>query len=248
MYFIKPTAGKRFYLRTLLTVVKGPSSFQDLCTYNYIIYQTFHAACLAQGLLEDDGEWQQCLKEAAEMQSGTQLCQLFATLLLFCEPSQPDILWYNFRMHICDDLQQQLLSTGIKNLSNDSIFDYGLYLLEKLLNDSGQSLANFPSMPRPQLHWNEQVVNPFIAEQLNYDHDSERLELQQHLPILKADQAYAYAQVVTSAEQNASKAFFLNGPSGSGKTFLYTVICNKFQSEGYIVICVASSGIAALLM
>lgn len=30
MYFIKPTAGKQFYLHTFLTVVKGPKSFEDL--------------------------------------------------------------------------------------------------------------------------------------------------------------------------------------------------------------------------
>lgn len=30
MYFVPPTAGERFYLQTLLTVVKGAKSFDDL--------------------------------------------------------------------------------------------------------------------------------------------------------------------------------------------------------------------------
>jgi hypothetical protein len=30
MYFVSPTAGERFYLRTLLCVVRGPRSFTDL--------------------------------------------------------------------------------------------------------------------------------------------------------------------------------------------------------------------------
>jgi hypothetical protein len=48
MYFIPPTAGEQFYLRTLLTVVKGAKSFDDLRRYNSPEpYPTFHAACVA---------------------------------------------------------------------------------------------------------------------------------------------------------------------------------------------------------
>jgi hypothetical protein len=47
MYFVPPTAGERFYLRTLLTVVKGATSFEDLRRYQGQEYLTFHAACIA---------------------------------------------------------------------------------------------------------------------------------------------------------------------------------------------------------
>ena len=104
MYFVPPTAGERFYLRTLLTVAKGPRSFGELRTYNGVIHDTFHEACLVRGLLEDDGEWRECLQDAADMQTGKQLCQLFATMLLFCSPSEPHLLWLQFRQWICDDL------------------------------------------------------------------------------------------------------------------------------------------------
>jgi hypothetical protein len=33
MYFVPPTGGERFYMRTLLTVARGPRSFEDLRTY-----------------------------------------------------------------------------------------------------------------------------------------------------------------------------------------------------------------------
>ena len=93
MYFAAPSAGERFYLRTLLTIVKGPTSFQDLRTVDGYIHPTFKAACLARGLLEDDAEWIQCLREAADMQTGSQLRSLFATLLLHCHPTTPGDLW-----------------------------------------------------------------------------------------------------------------------------------------------------------
>ncbi|KHJ32918.1 putative atp-dependent dna helicase pif1 [Erysiphe necator] len=38
------------------------------------------------------------------------------------------------------------------------------------------------------------------------------------------------------------------GPAGTGKKFLYKTLCNKYRSEGKVVLCAASSGIAALLL
>ena len=49
-----------------------------------VVHASFRDACLARGLLEDDGEWRQCLHEASVMQTGTRLRYLFAMLLLFC--------------------------------------------------------------------------------------------------------------------------------------------------------------------
>ena len=111
-----PTAGEQFYLRTLLTVVKGATSFEDLRHYNTVEpYPTFHEACLARGLLEDDGEWNQCLAEACLMQTGTCLRHLFTTILLFCTPLEPDRLWHQYRIHICDDLSYRLHRLGFQN-------------------------------------------------------------------------------------------------------------------------------------
>jgi PIF1-like helicase/DNA helicase Pif1-like protein len=42
--------------------------------------------------------------------------------------------------------------------------------------------------------------------------------------------------------------FMITGHGGTGKTFLYKVICSKLRSESAIVLCTASSGIAALLL
>jgi len=42
--------------------------------------------------------------------------------------------------------------------------------------------------------------------------------------------------------------FFLNGPAGSGKTFVYKTLCHRIRTDGQIVLCVASSGIVALLL
>jgi hypothetical protein len=44
------------------------------------------------------------------------------------------------------------------------------------------------------------------------------------------------------------QTFFLHGPGGTGKTYVYNTLCHQLRSQGSIVLCVASSGIAALLL
>jgi hypothetical protein len=92
VYFVPPTAGERFYLRTLLTTVKGSISWKDLRTYDGVVHPTFHATCLACGLLENNNEWRQCLEEASLTHVSESLCHLFSLLLRHCQPSQPNIL------------------------------------------------------------------------------------------------------------------------------------------------------------
>ena len=92
MYYTPPMAGERFYLRLLLTISKGATSFNELRHP----YPTFYEACRTRGLLEDDGEWEQCLLKASEIQVGQCLRHLFATILLFCHPSDPARLWLQF--------------------------------------------------------------------------------------------------------------------------------------------------------
>jgi hypothetical protein len=182
MYFVPPTGGERFYLRTLLSVVRGPKSFQDLRTYQGHVYNTFQEACLAQGLLEDDNEWEQCLREASAMQTGFRLRQLFATLLLFCEISQSARLWEQFREHICDDLLHHLQTMGFANVSTTQVYDYGLYLLNKQLEESGRQLSDWPTMPQSVYNWDIQATNTLIAEQLNYNLSEQRVLFDTYLP------------------------------------------------------------------
>jgi hypothetical protein len=249
MFFIPPTAGERFYLRTLLTVAKGAKSFEDLRRYNSDEpYPTFHAACIARGLLEDDGEWSQCLEEASLMLTGTRLRHLFTTILLFCAPSQPDQLWERFRTHICDDLPYRLHTLGVNNASENEVYDYGLYIIDNILHESGHSLSDWPSMPPLQRQWEQYSVNEMIAEQLNYDRSSQRMFWESQHRLLNYEQRDTYERILQSVDNGTGGMFMINGHGGTGKTFLYKVICSKLRSDGAIVLCTASSGIAALLL
>ena len=56
MYFVGPSGGEWFFLRTLLTIVKGARSYEDLRSVDGNVYETFKAACVACGLYDNDEE------------------------------------------------------------------------------------------------------------------------------------------------------------------------------------------------
>lgn len=53
LYACSPLQGERFYLRLLLTVVFGPSCYEDLCTVNGKLHPTFRSACHHRGPLDE---------------------------------------------------------------------------------------------------------------------------------------------------------------------------------------------------
>lgn len=152
----------------LLTIVRGPQSYEELRTINSIVYPTFKSACLALGLLEDDSEWIQCLVEVVVMKSGRQLRALFASILAQCMPSSPLELWERFRGDLCDDLHHQLETVfGIEDASESQVYDYGLFLLDDLLKAVGTTLRNFPPMPLWERNLDEHVGNSSLGSQMN---------------------------------------------------------------------------------
>ena len=129
MYFVSPIAGERYFLRMLLTHVRGPTSFDALRTVNGVAHHTFQSACLALGLLGNDEEWRHCLDQAANFQTGTQLQSLFV-LLLHCEPANPLGLWERYKVQICDDLPRILQTRHhVHAPTEDQVVDYGLFLI-----------------------------------------------------------------------------------------------------------------------
>ena len=247
MYYVHPSAEERFYIRLLLTCVKGATSFEHLRSFEGTEYPTFKEACIARGLLEDDSEWHQCLEEAKDMQTGGQLRRLFVTILCDCFPTNPRALWDDFKSYLCDDLARYIRNnSNIEEPTEEQVHDCGLYLIDKLLSVFGKGLRNWPTLLLPTTPW-AAILNPHIREQL-YDPDAQRELAEVAIPKLNADQKKAFDRIVTAVEQKSGEIFFLHGPGGTGKTFLYNALCYKLRSMEKIVLCVASSGIAALLL
>jgi hypothetical protein len=200
--------------------------------------------------LEDDQEWVQCLEEAKNMATGRQLRNLFATILRECAPSDPVHLWNTYWPHICDDLRYQLQHHNIRiNPTDDDVQDYGLFLIDEILKASNKSLqANWPHMPHSTQNWEVDLGNRLILEQRRYDVEEQAVLAAGNEQNFNADQQTAYQEILHAVREKTGQTFFLHGPGGTGKTYVYNTLCHRLRSEGKIVLCVASSGIAALLL
>ena len=107
MYSFSPLDREKFALRCLLLHVRGATCYEDLRTYNNILYGTFQEACLARGLLEDDREWDRALSDAVALRMPRQCRQLFVTILTHCQPSEPLILWERYKEFLSEDFSRQ---------------------------------------------------------------------------------------------------------------------------------------------
>ena len=119
--------------------------------------------------------------------------------------------------------------------------------IEKILRSNGTSLCNWKSMPKPSRDVNASQ-NVLIMDELRYDrqvlrnaHDTDFLKLTD-------EQKKIYEEIMDAVLEKKGGVFFVYGFGGTGKTFLWRLLSAAIRSRGEIVLNVASSGIASLLL
>ncbi|KAK9675584.1 hypothetical protein RND81_11G017000 [Saponaria officinalis] len=224
MAFVHPTAGERYYLRQLLNYVKGARTFEEIRTAEGHTYKSYKEACSAMGLLNNDKEWHNALQEANQWAMPSQLRELFVTMLLFCEVTDVVTLWNNSYVMISNDIERKK---------------------RKLFGHPGLDIKD---MPLPQFEDVNGLENKLIRDERMYDRKQLAYDSSQKMQQLNKDQRVLYDKVIEVVNNNSGQVIFLYGHGGTGKTFLYSTISAKIKAEGKIVLNVASSGIAALLL
>lgn len=251
MYYAHPTSGERYYLRMLLNCVKGATSYEHLRTVDGTEHETFKDACIAMGLLANDNEWHQAFEEAALWASGRQLRDMFASMLMFCEVTDPKQLWDAHWESLSDDIEamtQRELDDRAVTVSEDALKDQALYKIDQILIRNGHRLQDFPMLPKsnyvPLAHGRNQLVQ----EELAYDQHSLTSDADNAEDRLNADQRSAYETILNAVTNKEGNLFFVYGSGGTGKTFVWTTLLSRLQGQGKIVLAVASLGIASLLL
>ncbi len=246
MYHCSPIAGERYYLRALLTVVRAPTCFADLLMYRGVRYDSYHAACVARGLAENDQEWFNCFDEAILFAGGRGLRTLFLTGLRFRHIADPLAIWEQYKDEMCYDLLRTLqrgqMDFPLPLLRPE--LDYGLFLLGRGLADQQKGLKDF-KLPLPVWDWGR------AHDRATNQHDpiAETALAVKMQSQLNTDQLSCFNTIVTAiADDPQTAQFYLQGPGGTGKTFLYKTLCHYYRGLGTSVLCVASTGIAALLL
>ena len=117
-----------------------------------------------------------------------------------------------------------------------------------MLQSNGRSLREYPDMPFPSEEVLSIMQDRLIMEEVNFDRQGLSNELAGYLHTMTDEQRRAYDQIINAVYGNEGGFFFLYGYGGTGKTFLWKSLSAFIRSNGDIVLNVASSGIASLLL
>jgi hypothetical protein len=143
VYWVSPNAGEKYFLRVLLHHVEGAKSFTDLRTVDGVPCPTYREACVRRGLLQDDREWRECLREAASSQTGLQMRCLFCIILEYNSPEDPRALWTEFKAAFMEDKvyaarmavqRENAVMPSPQQLENAAAWD-----VEQMLNQQGRA-------------------------------------------------------------------------------------------------------------
>jgi len=107
LIWVPPTTGELFHLRLMLTVVKGPKTYEEIRKVGDVQHLSFRDACFAMGFLNDDKEYIGAIREAFQWGSGYFLRRLFVIMLLSGAMSRPFHVWTNTVQWLSDGILRE---------------------------------------------------------------------------------------------------------------------------------------------
>ncbi|CAN1326879.1 hypothetical protein LINPERPRIM_LOCUS33974 [Linum perenne] len=247
---IPPRAGDVFYLRMLLTKIRGPTSYEHLRTVNGVVYSNNQTACQALGLLSGDDEWNSVMAEVTQWAMPPLMRSTFVALLIFCEVSTPNALFETWWLSMADDFKrrmQRLSNDPLEEPPTELLRNEVLQNLQTLLQNYSSSLSHF-GLPMPTCWTPQPETDDLISQELQYDTTNEGMLYDTYKSSLNTCQIIVHDAILAALSSIEGKLFFLYGHGGTGKTYLYNCLLSHVRSQGKIALVVASSGIAATLL
>ncbi|KAL4555060.1 hypothetical protein LXL04_037671 [Taraxacum kok-saghyz] len=132
--------------------------------------------------------------------------------------------------------------------SPEEVANYTLFYIDNILNANGRSLAGIPLLPQLNRHLVNVGSNRLIAGEREYNAEEERIRFSELYSRLNIQQKEIYTTIIKAATEERGGFYFVSGCGGTGKTFLWRTLISSIRSQGKIVLSVASSGIASLLL
>ncbi|CAA7061608.1 unnamed protein product [Microthlaspi erraticum] len=225
-------------------------SFEEIRTYRGVVYEKFKEACYARGLLDDDEVWVDSIKSASEWCFGDHLRNLFAVMLASDCFTTPEDVWERTWHILAEDMEEK---KRIENENPALILDekqkrnFVLQEIQMVMLRNGTSLSNYTSMPQPQKD-DFAYSNRLLTDELSYDKDLLKVKHDEWIKMMTTEQKGVYDEITGAVLDKKGGIFFVYGFGGTGKTFMWKTLSAAIRSRGEIVLNVASSGIASLLL
>ncbi|XP_058756263.1 uncharacterized protein LOC131629499 [Vicia villosa] len=243
LIWVPPTAGELFYLRMMLTVAKGPTTYEEIRTVDNIQFDTFRDACFAMGFLEDDKEYIAAIKEASHWGTGHFLRKLFVVMLFSGAVNRPAHVWEQSWLLLSDGVlhtQRALAANPELVLTQEELQNVTLIEIEKLLQANRRTLKDFSPIPYPNAYVLEQLGNRLIYDERNYDTTSMNSEFENLFAALTDEQRGIYEKIMQVVESQNPAVFFLHGYGGTGKTYMWRILAAALRSKHDICLTVAT--------
>src|SRR5204862_3806546 len=149
-----------------------------------------------------------------------------------------------------DDIQED--DDDIQDGNDDNMkvaMEKTLREIEKYLKPHGKTLFDYGLLPGNNDNNNNNDDNGDNNNNNEGDEEMANTFLSKNESLLNGSQRHIYDTVNKACVKEINqRLFFIDGPGGYGKTFLFNMIIAKVKSNQGVVIAVASSGIAALLL
>ena len=113
---------------------------------------------------------------------------------------------------------------------------------------NNKSLKSIPNMILPNEMYTMSNYNRLISSELDYNVEELRRQHDTMYRSLTNEQKDIYHTLINAVNAQEGGMFFVYGYGGTGKTYLYKTLSAAIRSQKGIVLNVASSGIAALLL
>ncbi|KAK1352360.1 hypothetical protein POM88_053299 [Heracleum sosnowskyi] len=201
--------GELWYLRLLLTKIRGPTSWDALKRINGVQYKTFKDACRSYGLLDDDNEWHEVLSECCKSGFPSQIRQLFVHIIVNCQVTDLLHLWNLHWKHMVDDiiLRQRNVSESPQTILNDKQLEfYALAEIDKLLRSIGKSLKQYSQLPLPPMSYMQAGSNNLVIDETSYNMAEMAAEFDKLFQKCNAEQLDVFNAVLRSVDKNEGQS------------------------------------------
>jgi hypothetical protein len=176
---------------------------------------------------------------------------MFASMLMFCEVTNPIQLWDAHWEFLSDDIEAMThreRDDPAVTLSEDVLKDRALYEIDQVLIRNGHRLEDFPTFPKFNYVLPVHGKNRLVQKELAYDQHSLTIDVDNVEDRFNDDQCNTYETILNAVTNKEGKLFFVYRNGGIDKTFVWTTFLSCLRRQGKIMLVVASSRIASLLL
>ena len=106
IYYAHTTNGEKYYMRMLLNVIKGCTSFEEIRKVNGVVYKSYKAACEAVGFLDADKDCYTRRRVKHQIrQLETSYENFCTTILCDCKVTDPTKMWESCWEVLSEDME-----------------------------------------------------------------------------------------------------------------------------------------------